>query len=103
MQEKYSMITETSHLTKLEFQKDMVNTCFFFQVPADVHKLFSVKDYEPVVVCENGAVGFLGGSIKEECEKSVLSASQSITWCSAVELKHGIYVVYTSMCEVRPG
>lgn len=68
-----------------------------------MHKLFSIKNFEPVVVCENGTVGFLGGSIKEDCGKSVLSDSESITWCSAVELKHGICVVYTSTCKVRPG
>ncbi|XP_070188193.1 nucleolar protein 11-like [Littorina saxatilis] len=71
------------------------------QIPTAVHKLFSLPSYEPVVLCENGTVTFLGGGIKGGNQKALLSEGECITWCTAVELLDGVCVVHASCSKVE--
>lgn len=64
-------------------------------VPTDVHKLFSLTSYEPIILCENGNVGFLSAT-KELHQNPVLSDGETISWCSALQLLNGACVLYTT-------
>ncbi|KAK7494426.1 hypothetical protein BaRGS_00014318 [Batillaria attramentaria] len=64
-------------------------------VPTDIHKLFSVPSCEPVVLCENGNIGFLSDT-KDLDQNPALRDGETITWCSGVQLLQGVCILYTA-------
>ncbi|ESO84131.1 hypothetical protein LOTGIDRAFT_155456 [Lottia gigantea] len=64
-------------------------------VKKDIKKILTYKDYEPIVVCENGTVDFIDG-IKTTSEQPILDDDAKLVFCQLVPSPSGVKVLYIS-------
>ncbi|PVD38061.1 hypothetical protein C0Q70_00671 [Pomacea canaliculata] len=63
-------------------------------VSTNIHKLFCLPNFNPIILYEDGHTEFLG-NVKPD-QEPLLKQGEIITWCSTVTIAEGVCVLYTT-------